>query len=195
MASSERVEPAGQADANARLEELLEELGGFLKATIRRLCPRTLGIQADEIEQDVRLRLWRSMKDERILASPASYMYRAAAAAVIDAVRRVKARREEPLQSIEAGAERRPDDLPVEARNSPHDLALASETRRSVEQGLGRLEQSRRRTVRLHLQGFGSQEIADLLGWTEPKARNLVYRGLEDLRRELRAAGMDFGDR
>ena len=39
-----------------------------------------------------------------------------------------------------------------------------------------------RETARLYLQGYGSAEIARLTGWTEPRARNLLYRGLADLR-------------
>ena len=45
----------------------------------------------------------------------------------------------------------------------------------------------RRRLLRLHLEGFTTQEIAELNGWTEPKARNLLYRTLGDLREKLRA--------
>jgi hypothetical protein len=30
------------------------------------------------------------------------------------------------------------------------------------------------------------------MGWSEPKARNLVYRGLKDLRGELRSAGIEY---
>jgi DNA-directed RNA polymerase specialized sigma24 family protein len=44
----------------------------------------------------------------------------------------------------------------------------------------------------LHLEGMTTQEIGNLLGWTEPKARNLVYRGLQDLREQLRAEGVDY---
>ena len=31
------------------------------------------------------------------------------------------------------------------------------------------------------------EDIAELMGWSEAKTRNLVYRGLDDLRRELTA--------
>jgi DNA-directed RNA polymerase specialized sigma24 family protein len=36
-----------------------------------------------------------------------------------------------------------------------------------------------------------SAEIGEILGWSEPKARNLVHRGLKDLRRELLVEGID----
>ncbi|MGH9199086.1 MAG: hypothetical protein ACRD1T_25575, partial [Acidimicrobiia bacterium] len=41
-------------------------------------------------------------------------------------------------------------------------------------------------------QRFTNQEIADLLGWSEPKARNLLYRGLKELRSRLRLLGIEY---
>ena len=35
-------------------------------------------------------------------------------------------------------------------------------------------------------------EIAELLAWSEAKVRNLVYRGLDDLRDALRREGIDY---
>ena len=42
----------------------------------------------------------------------------------------------------------------------------------------------------LNLAGYHRNEIAQLLGWSEAKTRNLLYRGLEDLRKELTARGI-----
>jgi RNA polymerase sigma-70 factor (ECF subfamily) len=47
--------------------------------------------------------------------------------------------------------------------------------------------------VRMHLAGYERHEIADLLGWTEPKTRNLLYRGLSDLRQILESWGIRPG--
>ena len=44
--------------------------------------------------------------------------------------------------------------------------------------------------VRMHLAGYPREEIATSLGWTEAKTRNLLYRGLDDLREALRARGI-----
>jgi DNA-directed RNA polymerase specialized sigma24 family protein len=55
-----------------------------------------------------------------------------------------------------------------------------------------RLPDDRRRAVGLYLEGFTSQEIAHLLAWSEPRARNLTYRGLKDLRQQLRAEGIEW---
>ncbi len=42
----------------------------------------------------------------------------------------------------------------------------------------------------MYLAGYERREIADLLGWTEAKTRNLLYRGLADLRETLTTRGV-----
>ena len=45
----------------------------------------------------------------------------------------------------------------------------------------------------MHLVGYIRKEIARLMGWTEAKTRNLLYRGLGDLRQELKGRGVSPG--
>src|SRR6185295_16723515 len=82
---------------------LLDEYGRYLRNVIARLCPKDMGLQFGDIEQDARLRLWRALESGREITDPASYIYRVAATATIDAVRRVKARREEQMGLVEEG--------------------------------------------------------------------------------------------
>ena len=42
----------------------------------------------------------------------------------------------------------------------------------------------------MYLAGYDREEIAELFGWTEAKTRNLLYRGLADLRARLADAGL-----
>lgn len=185
-------------DVDDRLNELLNDYGSFLRSAIRRLCPSTLGVTADEIEQDARIRLWQALRRERNITDPASYLYRIAASAAIDAVRRVRARRETQMADpLDAAGGRptptalTPATLAASAR-SPEELAADHQMRGRIGSALARLALNRRRAVGLHLRGFSSTEIARLLGWTEPKARNLTHRGLNDLRGQLRREGFDF---
>ena len=129
------------------------------------------------------------------MTDPASYIYRVAVTTTIDAVRRVMARREEQLcrdASDEEGNEGR--DLRIEADpdQSPYLVAQRQELIEKVEAALAHLSENRRTAVELHLEGMTSQEIADLLDWSEAKARNLTYRGLKDLRKQLRAEGVEY---
>jgi DNA-directed RNA polymerase specialized sigma24 family protein len=52
------------------------------------------------------------------------------------------------------------------------------------------LIESRRVPVRMHLLGYESREIAARLGWTGAKTRNLLSRGLADLRERLATLGI-----
>jgi RNA polymerase sigma-70 factor (ECF subfamily) len=172
----------------------LTAYGAFLRSAVRRLCPTALGVTVDEIEQDARIRLWHALQRERNIIDPASYLYRIAATAAIDAMRRVRARREHQLEDVvDEGSGVRPvvTALSPDTR-SPEQLAADSQTADRIREALTRLPDKRRRAVGLHLQGFTSTEIGRLLDWSEPKARNLTHRGLKDLRRLLQPEGIDL---
>jgi RNA polymerase sigma-70 factor (ECF subfamily) len=174
-----------------RLRRLLEEHGSWIRRTVERRCPRHLGIDPAEIEQDVILRVWRALERESELRAPASFLYRVIATALVDAVRRRRARPEEQLvlESEEHPSGRRE---PRASGPSPELAARHAEVLREVDRALGTMQPRRRLAVRLHLQGFDTTEIGRLAGWTEPKARNLVYRGLDELRRRLLERGIEY---
>ena len=180
--------------AEGRFNAIVDEYGRFLSNTIAHLCPKDLGIQFNDIEQEARLRLWRALEGEREIRDLASYIYRIAATTTIDAVRRVKARREEQLRLAEEDDEEggRVAQLISEPEQSPDVQAERGQLVQKIRSALARLQENRRRAVGLHLEGMTSQEVAGLLGWSEPKARNLVYRGLADLRRQLLAEGIEY---
>jgi RNA polymerase sigma-70 factor (ECF subfamily) len=185
------------ADSREPFEEVLDRYGRLLHATIVRLCPKQLGLQFDDIEQEARLRLWKALKGETKIRNAASYLSRIAVTATIDAVRRAVARREEQLRLLDdvredGEAERPKVVLAVPAENSPEVLAQRRLLLRKVERALARLEPEPRRAVGLHLRGFRPAEIGRLLEWSEPKARSLVYRGLAQLRERLAAEGIEY---
>lgn len=177
-----------------RFNLVVEEFGLLLRRAIVRFCPRDKGLQFDDIEQEARLRLWRALQDEREVTNYASYLYRIAATATIDALRRVQARHEEQLEIL---IEQRPDDGDVmlalaPVKDSPERLAESREAVDKVMSAVAKLPDAQRRAVGMYLQGMTSQDVADLMGWSEPKSRNLVYRGLKELRKSLREEGIDY---
>jgi RNA polymerase sigma-70 factor (ECF subfamily) len=170
---------------DARFQELLSRYGAFLRRTVARMVAGA-GISFEDVEQDARIELWRALQNEREISHPSSYVHKVAITAALRAIRRAKARRETHLE--EEGF----DSLPNAARlPDPEVLARRHETLRKLDEALSRLPENRRLAVTLHLRGLTTAEIGDILGWSEPKARNLVHRGLKDLRRELLAEGID----
>lgn len=178
-----------EEEIERQLEELLERYRPLLKAAISRACPADLGIAIDDVEQEAGLRIWRALREATEIRHPASYLYKVAASATLDAVRRATTQRAsrrsevpaEMLAETEGPAERA-------AAMAPDRLAAQRQQLHRARRELEGLEPDRRRAVGMHLQGFTPGEIAPLLGWSEAKARSLVYRGLAELRSRLAAA-------
>ncbi len=137
----------------------------------------------DEVFQDVRIRLWRALqRREKSDEIPASYIYRTAVSAALDLIRRRRARREQRLEAV-------PNREVVTEPRSERSL-VSSELVDQVAAAVAALTPSRRPVVRMHLAGYHRDEIAASLGWTEAKTRNLLYRGLEELRTRLTERGI-----
>src|SRR5258708_12459380 len=107
-------------------EALLARYGPLLRRQIAQQCPARLGIQAADVEQEAMVRLWRALRDERNVIDGASYVYRIAVTATIDAVRRVVARREEQLvQGEEDELMAAPKLPPSDPRQSPEAIVAS----------------------------------------------------------------------
>jgi DNA-directed RNA polymerase specialized sigma24 family protein len=72
----------------------------------------------------------------------------------------------------------------------PEQAAAARERREALAAALAGLAPDRARAVRAHLAGWSVQEIMELTGWTYQRTRNLVARGMADLRSALLARGV-----
>lgn len=170
----------------------LERALGKFPGILRRVCwrYRFSGSDVDELVQEVRIRLWRAHGEqaaagEHIENIPASYLHRTALSAAIDLLRRRRARRTDQTVSIE-------DEDQVDEQSGPDQDLAESELAKQVEQAIETIQLSRRPVVRMHLMGHSREEIARVMGWTPDKTRNLLYRGLAELRERLQAQGVKW---
>jgi RNA polymerase sigma-70 factor (ECF subfamily) len=129
------------------------------------------------------LELQRRSEGKRQLSS--SYLWRVAHSVLVDEIRRVRRRREQPL-----------DDAPLTRQRAggppnPEKEAEAREISQAIGGCLSRLVRPRRLAVTLHLQGHSVPEAARLLRYGRKRTENLVYRGLSDLRRCLASKGLE----
>jgi RNA polymerase sigma-70 factor (ECF subfamily) len=176
-------------EIEVQLRSLLDQYGGLLRTAIASHCPRDLGLQTDDLMQEACLRLWKALAKEREIHNVPCYLQRIAATVTIDAVRRVKARREEQLPFSQrcdsASGEKSERPQPLDLQPSPELRAEHKWLIALTKQIIGGFAPNRRLAVELYLEGLSNEEIARRLGWSESKARNLVYRGLYDLRARL----------
>ncbi len=171
------------------LSPALESVVGRFRAMVRSVGVRhRLPEDAlEDVVQEVRIRLWRAFPSgEQISRLGASYVYRTATSAALDLIRRRRARGGDVTDS----ADERVAGVPAGAP-SPQAELESSETVEEIFGAVAGLIPARRAVVRMYLNGYDRAEIADVLGWSEARTRNLLYRGLADLRERLRERGMD----
>ena len=173
---------------SAALETVIDQCAGMIRRVAWR--HRLSDADVDEVMQEVRIRLWRAHQggedaSEQIAAAPASYVYRTAMSAALDLLRRRRARRDDRTVGIDDDQE-----LFATAGGGPEQTVEASELTAQVARAIETIPASRRPVVRMYLVGYPREEIARLLGWSEAKTRNLLYRGLADLRERLTGMGI-----
>ena len=179
-----RATPSSPAPAGAEPPEAARILE-HLSAAVARICPAWLAGQ----RQDILHTAWVRVMETQRAAGPvralnASYLWKAAYSAMVDEIRRRRAVAQRSavvpdLESLEAPLAR-----------GPEAQAGSSETGRCINDCLQRLLPARRRAVTLHLIGYTPVEAGELSGWGVKQTRNLIYRGLADLRACLEAKGV-----
>ncbi len=169
------------------LEAVVGKFGAMVRQVARRY--RLEESDVDEVMQEVRIRLWRAREtSEQIGEVGTSYVYRTASSAALDVIRRRRSRRAEHHQSIEEGAG---GEIAAPVLG-PHGDLETTELGAQVADAIATIPESRRPAVRMYLAGYPREEIAELMGWTEGKTRNLLYRGLGDLRARLTELGVGW---
>ena len=125
------------------------------------------------------------MSCEKEIANFPSYLKKIVSSSVIDMLRKTK--RDEGLILYEK--QNRISEVKADY------LAKASDQehlKEKLAEAVGCLIESRRRVVKLYLLDLTIEEIAAFYGWSRHKTRNLLYRGLSDLKRLLKEKDIDY---
>ncbi len=161
-----------------------------LTAILRRICPLWLGDRQQDLLQVAMLKVMAIEERRRgqTVWTP-TYLSRMANSLLIDELRRRARQPEEPFDDQIA------DGIPATESFDPEGALLGRELGRALRESLAALVPARRQACRLHLLGFGYQEIASQLGWDPKKVENAICRGLADLRQSFAARGLVPSDR
>jgi RNA polymerase sigma-70 factor (ECF subfamily) len=157
----------------AEFQALLARWGRFVRQTLRNLDSQLSEADLEEVEQEIRLRLWQTLSRERNWDKPASFIRSVVVSVAIDAARKRQVR----------GADR--EHVGMEAWDAQHHGPVGHEERAQLNALMKSLlaqDPETAQALGLYLQGFTTIEIGEALRWTEAKARNVVYRSLEALR-------------
>jgi RNA polymerase sigma-70 factor (ECF subfamily) len=160
-------------------EALVRDHARIMSAAIRRVCGRRHGSLIPDVEQEVRLALWKRLQGGNEIRHPASYLYKVALTTALAVLR--GQRNEQPLGEVEEQMQSRAADSSI-----LDDGLLPAERSQLLHEALGQLDGDRERAMRAYLAGFNHREVARLFGWSESVARHRIYRSIDELKRKLR---------
>jgi len=170
---------------------VIEQFSRLIRQVIQRNLHRGDGIDLEDVEQEVRVKIWTFLKKGKKIDNLPSYIKRVAYSKTIDELRKAMKQRPsnepESLRRVFAGADQiaaPPTELCPESRLDER------ETRESLREMVDSLGGSRRKVLRLFLKGQTIEEISSSLRWDKAKVRHLFYRGIDDLR-ELRRSRLE----
>jgi RNA polymerase sigma-70 factor (ECF subfamily) len=165
---------AFQGGDERAFRELFERHGRAMWAFCQRFVRDPA--RAEELAQDVFLKLHRSAARYRPAARFTTFLYRIATNHCLNEVRRGEYAARAAPDPLGGGAPRDPDTLPA-AEASPEDEARGQALARSVQALLDRLpEKQRAAFVLARFEGLPYEEIAQVLETTVPAVKSLVHR-------------------
>ena len=164
-------------------EDLMSRFADFIRIHVQKYNLYKYGLDPEDVSQDIRIKIWKLLRSEKNIVSYSSYIKKIVNSSVIDQLR--KLRREEGIFNHEKH---------VAERELAYSLELARF--RGLEETVGRavdsLLDSRRQVVKLYLLNLSIEEIAGYLHWSTSKTRNLLYRGLSDLKKVLKTMDIQY---
>jgi RNA polymerase sigma-70 factor, ECF subfamily len=175
------------ARSDARAFEILV---GRHQWRILNLIYRSIGdrIQAEDVAQEVFLRVWRAARDYTPKAKFTTWAYRIAVNLCLDELK--GARRKQPLLDLNAGVENPDENVEVlhgfESARSPEELLIDTEERARIFAALQDLPANQRLAVVLaKFDGLSYDEISQILGCSIPAVESLLVRAKKTLRKIL----------
>ncbi|HOP60676.1 MAG TPA: sigma-70 family RNA polymerase sigma factor [Candidatus Saccharicenans sp.] len=163
--------------------QLMESFSSFIRSHILKYNLQRFGLDAEDLVQEIKLKVWKIIDDEKTINCPPSYLKKVIESAVIDQIRRIR-KEEEIFYS-----ERQKLISEIEPRGSSYNEQFGS-LKELMIKAADRLLDSRKTVVKLYLLNMSLPEISDYLNYSQAKTRNLLYRGLEDLKTILIEMGL-----
>ena len=157
---------------------------------ILNLIYRTIGdrVQAEDVAQEVFLRVWRAAGVYEPRAKFTTWVYRIAVNLCLDMLKSVRRKRSFISQNVGGDRPDIQDELPdgCDSAQSPEELLLAAEGSRRILAALEDLPANQRLAVILkRFDGLSYDEIGRILGCSRSAVESLLVRARHTLRKKL----------
>jgi len=161
-------------------KEFLDELTVSIRNIILSSFPNLTPQEKEEVDLEVKLKLWRMVSRGKKIDNLRSYLWRVVYTTSLDLIEERKDYL--PIDKV-LSATRRDESMPEEL-TSP-DNTHVGEYIHQLDEAMDALPARRKAVAKLYLAGEGIPAIAGSLGWRENQVRHLLYRGLADIRKKM----------
>jgi RNA polymerase sigma-70 factor (ECF subfamily) len=158
---------------------------------VKSLRPEVSGITADDVEQEVCIRVLKLIKSDREIENISSYIYRITANVIIDLARK----NQKHIMDLGLPDEQDEEDFRPDLISDDVLPSQQLENEDLIKQVLNVIEtlpEDRRIAVKLRLQGFSVKEMSEMTGWPFYKAENLSKRAMQALKEKLDKLGIEY---
>ncbi len=176
---------------NPAIENTIEAFAPLIRKVIKRASPKISLHDLEDIEQEVKINIWKQLsKSETEIINLNSYIWRVTYNATCNILG--KRYKEKWITFDEAQMEQV---IVNEEYDNKTNILPDQEYERGklmdiLEESIDTMIDSRRQVLKLYIIGMSKKEIAKFLGWSVDKVRNLLYRGIKDLKIILEKRGV-----
>jgi RNA polymerase sigma-70 factor (ECF subfamily) len=174
-----------QKGTQAELEAVLENFSSFIRIHIGKFNLPRFGLDPEDISQEINIKIWKLLNNEKEISNYPSYIKKIVHSSVIDFLRKWK--REDRIFFQEKQKK-----ISEIKRDYHTGCQQEDQMKEAIAEATNSLIESRRKVVKLFLLDMNIEEISAFYNWSQNKTRNLLYRGLSDLKRILKDKDIDY---
>lgn len=166
-------------------ESLIQKFSRYIFYKIGKFRYFKYGLERDDLLQDIYLKIWRYYeKNDKDISISRSYIDAIINSVLINSIKKSK-NEIKALNRLKFDIQESPVQENTFHLNMLNELILKS---------LNEIRAPSRAVISLCSVGFTLAEIAKLQGWGQSKTNNLFYRGIDKLRKKLKAKGIYYED-
>lgn len=174
-------------EIESNIKDIIDKFSTLIRYVILKNLHKTDNIDFEDIEQEIKIKIWQLVKKGKKVEKLPSYIKKLAYTATVDELR--KMRKQAPtkefknLKNIYLDSK---SDIIEEGINSPEMLLEEKELKSSLRELIDSLSNNRKQVLRLYMKGMSIEEICEFFNWDKIKVRHLLYRGINDIKEKIK---------
>jgi RNA polymerase sigma factor (sigma-70 family) len=166
-------------------ESFIQKFSRYIFFKISKFRYLTYGIERDDLLQDIYLKIWKYYeKNDKDISLSRSYIDTIINSVLINSIKKSK-NEIKALNRLKLDIQESPVQENTSQLNLLNELLLDF---------LNEIKAPSKTVISLRLVGFTLAEIAKLQSWGQSKTNNLYYRGIDELKKKLKAKGILYED-